>query len=68
MSTLENLSVADTKALLDFVNESKNERLTDLEEEAIKSKDDKQFMDLDKLAFHLNKRLFNFTIKLLKEI
>lgn len=68
MSKLENLSIADTKALLDFVNESKSERLKDLKDEGIKSKDDKQFNDWDKLAFHLNNRLFSNAMKILKEI
>lgn len=68
MSTLENLSVADTKALLDFVNESKRERLIDLKELGIKSNDDKQFNELDKLGFHLHNKLFSTTIKILKEI
>lgn len=68
MSKFENLSIADTKALLDFVNESKRERLADLKEEGTNSKDDKQFSDLDKLAYHLHNKLFSNVVKLIKEI
>lgn len=68
MSKLENLSIADTKALLDFVNESKSEHLEDLKLQGINSKDDKQFHDYEKLAFHLHNKLFSNVIKLLKDI
>lgn len=69
MSKLDNLSIADIKALLDFVNESKKERLEDLKHQGIKStKDDKQIHELEILSFHLHTRLFTISRKLLKEI
>lgn len=68
MSKLEGLSIADTKSLLDFVAELKNERLKDLKLQGVNSNDDKQFNDYDKLSYHLHMRLFDKTVKLLKDI
>ena len=68
MSNWENLSISDTKYLLDFVDEQIKEYLIDLKDKGIKSMDDRQFNELDKLRFRLHSKLFFIVQQLIKEI
>lgn len=68
MSNWENLSISDTKSLLDFVDEQIKEYLIDLKDKGIKSMDDRQFNELDKLRFRLHSKLFFIVQQLIKEI
>lgn len=68
MNNWENLSISDTKSLLDFVDEQMKENLIELKEKGIKSMDDRQYNDLEKLRFRLHNKLFFTAQKLIKEI
>jgi hypothetical protein len=67
MTKFEELSISDTKVLLDFVNSLKNERATDLKRDNVKLIDDIQYSDLDKLAFDLHRKMFGTVWKLIKD-
>ena len=66
MNKFDQLSIADLKASIDYVNKLKNERLEDLKSTDINSKHDIAFQSLDKLAFDLHNNLFSRLMKLTK--
>lgn len=66
-NTLSNLSIADLKAALEFVQEQKKDRITDLKEQQLDTKNDVGLNRLDKLEFEIHQVLFGRIVQLSKQ-
>ena len=64
MSKFDNLSFADLKATSEYVEKLKSERLEDLKNHDINSKDDISYTSMDKLAYDIHTHLFSRLMKL----
>lgn len=67
MSRLNELSFADLKAVADYVEKLKSERIEDLKSQGIDRKSDRALQEFDKLEFDVHTNLFSRITKLRKE-
>ncbi len=58
MIKLNDLSIADLKATIDYLENLKAERLSELKKEKFPSKDDEEYTSYDKLSFKLNRKMY----------